>query len=395
MSNLLNKRLKFKDIFKEINLKSKNNNQYKIFSVTKDGITPQSSHFTKQIASKDNTGYKILKRNNVAISPMNLWLGSIGVMTENDIGIVSPAYLILEFDKLNFDPIFLKYFLKSPYMLKKYRLNSYQGASVVRQSLDKETFFEEIISFPKLDYQKRVSQKLKKIDDLIKNFELKYQKIIFLKKSFINNFFLKIKYNKRNKLVLIDNWEKKILKDISKKILRKNSSKTKITLTISATKGLINQKNYFNKLVSSEDTSHYTLLKNGEFSYNKSSSSGFPAGCVTFLKNYSEGCLSPLYICFEIIDKNISKKFLECFFLTDLFNKQISEISDEGTRSHGMLNLKLNDFYNVEIPIPSLNEQKKFEDKILSIENLINFLFLKIEKLNDIKKYTINNELTK
>ena len=39
MSNLLNKKLKFKDIFKEINLKSKNNNEYKIFSVTKDGIT--------------------------------------------------------------------------------------------------------------------------------------------------------------------------------------------------------------------------------------------------------------------------------------------------------------------------------------------------------------------
>ena len=81
--------------------------------------------------------------------------------------------------------------------------------------------------------------------------------------------------------------------------------------------------------------------------------------------------------------------------MTDLFNKQISEISDEGTRSHGMLNLKLNDFYNIEIPFPSLNEQKKFEDIILSIENLINLLFLKIKKLNDIKKYIINNELTK
>src|SRR5690606_2907056 len=85
------KKIKLGKLIKELNERSTKNNQYQILSVTKEGIIPQSEHFKKQVASKNNTGYKIVRRNNLVFSTMNLWMGSLDVLTSYDIGIVSPA----------------------------------------------------------------------------------------------------------------------------------------------------------------------------------------------------------------------------------------------------------------------------------------------------------------
>ena len=54
------KKVKLGDCIKEINEKTTKNNQYKVLSVTKDGIFSQEEFFKKQIASKNNIGYKFI-----------------------------------------------------------------------------------------------------------------------------------------------------------------------------------------------------------------------------------------------------------------------------------------------------------------------------------------------
>ena len=93
------KKVKLKECIKEINERTTKNDQYKVLSVTKDGIFSQEEFFKKQIASENNIGYKVIKRNNLVFSTMNLWMGSLDVLTNYDIGIVSPAYKIFEFNK--------------------------------------------------------------------------------------------------------------------------------------------------------------------------------------------------------------------------------------------------------------------------------------------------------
>ncbi|WP_296886994.1 restriction endonuclease subunit S [uncultured Methanobrevibacter sp.] len=89
--------LSFKQLLKEINEKTTENNQHEILSSTKDGIFTQKEYFAdRNVASKDNTGYKILRKNQIVLSPQNLWMGNINVNTEFDIGIVSPSYKIYE-----------------------------------------------------------------------------------------------------------------------------------------------------------------------------------------------------------------------------------------------------------------------------------------------------------
>ena len=63
---------------------------------------------------------------------------------------------------------------------------------------------------------------------------------------------------------------------------------------------MISQSHYFDKRIAAETTEHYTLLKQGEFSYNKSYSTGYPYGAIKRLDAYEEGIVSTLYLCFAL-----------------------------------------------------------------------------------------------
>ncbi len=124
------------------------NNQYPVLSCTKDGIVLQSEHFNKQIASENNIGYKILCRNELALSPMNLHLGGIDI-SNYETGIVSPAYKVYQVDYKRINKDFLRALLRSEFMIKKYESISQKGASVVRRNLSISDFESITITAPK------------------------------------------------------------------------------------------------------------------------------------------------------------------------------------------------------------------------------------------------------
>ena len=140
--------------------------------------------------------------------------------------------------------------------------------------------------------------------------------------------------------------------DIFERITKKNSNlESDNVLTISAQYGLINQKEFFKKSVASKNTANYFLLKKGDFAYNKSYSSGYPLGVVKPLENYDCGIVSPLYICF-CLKNNTSNRvnFYKHFFESGAFDQQIASIAQEGARNHGLLNVSVVDFFNLQIP---------------------------------------------
>ena len=144
-------------------------------SVTLNGIVPQNTHFKKRIASQDDTGYKILRYGNLVIG-MNLWMGGLDVLTNKDIGIVSPAYRIFKIDdKCNI--YFLKNFIKTKKMLKLYILHSEQGASIVRRNLNLSELLEEKIKLPNLKEQQKIAEVLTACDDEINLLNLKLENL--------------------------------------------------------------------------------------------------------------------------------------------------------------------------------------------------------------------------
>ncbi len=151
------------DLLIEVVEKSKISNQEEVLSSTAKGIFKQSEYFNREIASSDNTGYKILRLNQLVFSPQNLWLGNINVNLKYNVGIVSPSYKIFKFSEKT-NAIFCNYFLKLPRMINEYKISSVQGASVVRRNLEMEAFNNIKVKLPHIKEQQKIANFLTALD---------------------------------------------------------------------------------------------------------------------------------------------------------------------------------------------------------------------------------------
>ncbi|CAM2749958.1 MULTISPECIES: restriction endonuclease subunit S [Staphylococcus] len=181
-------------------------------------------------------------------------------------------------------------------------------------------------------------------------------------------------------------WEKKVLGEISNRVKRKNTnSVSKMPLTISGALGLVDQVTYFSKSVSAKNLDNYTLIKNGEFAYNKSYSNGYPLGAIKRLERYDQGALSTLYICFKFND-NQSSEFMKHYFESDKWYKEVSQIAVEGARNHGLLNIPVNDFFSINLFTPMLLEQQKIGEFFSKLDHQIELEEKKLALLEEQKK---------
>uniref|UniRef100_UPI00254E8DAD restriction endonuclease subunit S n=1 Tax=Lactococcus petauri TaxID=1940789 RepID=UPI00254E8DAD len=181
-------------------------------------------------------------------------------------------------------------------------------------------------------------------------------------------------------------WEQRKLGDITKRVIRKNKDlDTTLPLTISAQEGLIDQNEFFNKTVASRDVSGYYLVRNGEFAYNKSYSKGYPWGAVKRLNRYNMGVLSTLYIVFK--PTNIDSDFLEKYYDTTYWHKEVSKHAAEGARNHGLLNIAATDFFKTELVIPKrLEEQQRIASFFKQLDDTIALHQRKLDKLKQLKQ---------
>ena len=143
------------DILLEHSERTKVNNQHEVLSSTVKGIFSQREYFSKDIASENNVGYKIIHLHDVVLSPQNLWMGNINYNDKYDIGIVSPSYKIFSIAE-SYDKRFVSALLKTHRALYNYMLVSEQGASVVRRNLNMEAFEQLVFKMPSIDKQREV-----------------------------------------------------------------------------------------------------------------------------------------------------------------------------------------------------------------------------------------------
>lgn len=176
---------------------------------------------------------------------------------------------------------------------------------------------------------------------------------------------------KKTKVGIVPNeWNEVRFHDMFSRVTRKNKEGNTNVLTISAQHGLINQNEFFNKTIASDDKSNYYLMEKGEFAYNKSYSNGYPFGALKRLDYYDKGIVSPLYICFAANENNKYPDFHVHYFEAGLMNREIQAFAQEGARNHGLLNISVDDFFNSNLLNPPLSEQKKIAE-ILSVQDKI------------------------
>ena len=180
---------KISEILEEVVEKSTENNQYDVISSTKEGLILQKEYFNRNIASENNIGYKILRNNQIVLSPQNLWMGNINYNDKYCIGIVSPSYKIFDI-KEGYSKEYIASLLKTNRALYMYKISSEQGASIVRRNLNMDAFYEITFKIPSLKEQIKYGEIIKKLNRKIDNMRDTLNMLLKIKKGLLQQMFI-------------------------------------------------------------------------------------------------------------------------------------------------------------------------------------------------------------
>ena len=182
-----------------------------------------------------------------------------------------------------------------------------------------------------------------------------------------------------------DTWEQRKLFEITDKVTEKNAGLQYVeTFTNSAEFGIISQRDFFDHDIAKLGSlDAYYIVKNEDFVYNPRISTSAPVGPINRNKLGRTGVMSPLYTVFRPHD--IDTTYLEYFFKCGYWHSFMNFNGDSGARSD-RFSIRDNVFFQMPIPIPDIDEQRKIGELLTCLDNLITLHQRKYEKLHNIKK---------
>ena len=323
------------------------------------------------------------------------WEHAVAITDNNDAG----KLVSHRFPQFSFNPKLKPHFFKYLMLDKKFREHlelSSPGGAGRNRVLKISDMLKYEIKLPSIEEQIKIGEYFDSLDYLITLHQRKCEQTKNLKKYMLQKMFPQngakvpeIRFNG-----FTHDWEQRKLGDLVDRVTRKNQDLvSELPLTISAQYGLIDQNEFFDKRVASKDVSGYYLIENGEFAYNKSTSTDAPWGAIKRLDRYENGVLSTLYIVFGIKENNpVDSDFLVSYYSTNLWHKGIHEIAAEGARNHGLLNIAPADFFETRLMIPQdIEEQKKIGKYFIELEALITLHQRQCDELKKMKKYMLQN----
>ena len=182
-----------------------------------------------------------------------------------------------------------------------------------------------------------------------------------------------------------EDWEQRKLNEISDKVTEKNIGLQYIeTFTNSAEFGIISQRDFFDhEIANMSSLGGYYIVRSEDFVYNPRISATAPVGPINRNKLGRVGVMSPLYTVFRTYD--VDTIYLEYFFKSRYWHSFMNFNGDSGARSD-RFSIKDAIFFEMNIPIPHIEEQMKIGEYLTHIDNLITLHQRKYDKLVNIKK---------
>jgi len=179
-------------------------------------------------------------------------------------------------------------------------------------------------------------------------------------------------------------WEVKRLGEIAERIITRNKdNEVYPVLTNSATEGVINQQDYFDrKIVSKDKLTNYHIIKFDDFVYNPRISTAAPVGPISRNK-IGTGIMSPLYTIFRFKVGNID--FFEQYFRTNCWHQYLKDRANFGARFDRM-NITSEDFLKLPLPFPPLAEQQRIAIALSEFDTILSATKGKLEQLKAYKK---------
>jgi type I restriction enzyme, S subunit len=161
-------------------------------------------------------------------------------------------------------------------------------------------------------------------------------------------------------------------------------------MSVSKVLGIVPQSEKFKKRVASANIQNYKVIRLNDFAYDPML---LWDGSINRNNRLLIGVVSPAYVVFSIDPTLASSDFLLHLFKSSLTKNFYISIS-KGTNTRRQ-KADFADFKNGEFLIPPLPEQKKIASILTSVDEVIENTQKQIDKLQDLKKATMNELLTK
>lgn len=343
--------VKIGDVISEYSVRNKFDENIPVYSVTNEkGFC--TGYFSKEVASKDKSTYKIVPRGYFAYNPSRINVGSVDWQKYEDRVIVSPLYVVFGVsDRL--DRQYLLHYLKSDMMLsfiKEYATGS------VRDNLKLADLGKLPINLRPVEEQRQIATTLDKIDDLIAKRRQQLDKLDELVKSRFIEMFGNFVYER-------DRWNVCTIGDVADTIDPQPSHRTpSISLDGIPYVGIA-ECNYSTRRIDfekarkvgqnvlREHTERYTLDE-GDFIIGKIGTIGKPF----FIPIEQTYTLSANTVLIKPIKGKVVSQYLYAVFQSEYMDR----IIDAEKKSTSQPAFGIQKVRRIEIPMPPLELQQQF-----------------------------------
>jgi type I restriction enzyme S subunit len=360
-----------------------------VLSVSGDyGIVNQIEFQGRSFAGASVSNYGVVQTGDVVYTKSPLNSNPYGIIKTNKgkPGIVSTLYAVYHPKENAFSDFIQVYFEQHA------RMNNYMHPLVNKgakndMKVSAENALKGPVCFPSRIEQESISAFFSVLDNLITLHQRKFEKLTNVKKSMLEKMFPQngSSYPEIRFKGFTDPWEQRKLSEITDKVTEKNSGLQYVeTFTNSAEFGIISQRDFFDHDIAKLGSlDGYYIVKNEDFVYNPRISTSAPVGPINRNKLGRTGVMSPLYTVFRPHD--IDTTYLEYFFKCGYWHSFMNFNGDSGARSD-RFSIRDNVFFQMPIPIPDIDEQRKIGELLTCLDNLITLHQRELEKLQNIKK---------
>ena len=185
--------------------------------------------------------------------------------------------------KANYNPLFFRYLLSSPYARKRIIP---MGAGAQHFNIGQEGLSKVLLNFPSIEEQTKIASLLHLLDERIAT----QSKLIEKLESLIKGIMVELQKQGVNK----GTWKKVFLSDVLTERNERNTNLFQV-FSVSVSQGVVNQVDYLGRSFAAKDTSKYNVVHYGDLVYTKSPTGSFPYGIVKQSLNLENVAVSPLY----------------------------------------------------------------------------------------------------
>ena len=343
------------------------------------GLVDQITYFNNRVASRDVSNYYLVLNGEFAYNKSTSDGYPFGAVKRLDLyekGVLSTLYIVFAPKKeQQIDSDYLTVFFDTDRWHKGVAERAAEGArNHGLLNISAEDFFDIDLSVPKdIVEQKQIGAFIRQLDNLITlhqreciSFTARAGRLILTANK------------KRN----TSSWEQRKVGDL---LIERNQqapmSDEYPLMAFIANEGVAPKGERYDRSALVTDTVNklYKKTEKGDFIY---SSNNLETGSIG-LNKYGKACISPVYSIFEptgIADSDfLGRRLVRKDFINAMVKWRQGVI-------YGQWRIHESDFLKIEIPVPSVEEQRKIGAYLDQLDNLITLHQRELEKLQNIKK---------